>query len=63
MTWLSYKLTEADLISPFVYLIEILALGAMRGHLEGWTLPRIDTCLVRIICNWNDCVKSHYQVY
>jgi hypothetical protein len=34
MTWLSYQLTETDLISPFVYLIEISALGAMRGRMD-----------------------------
>jgi hypothetical protein len=34
MTWLSYQLTETDLISAFVYLIEILALGSMRGGMD-----------------------------
>jgi hypothetical protein len=32
MTWLGYQLAETNLISPFVYLIEILlALGPMFG--------------------------------
>lgn len=34
MTWLSYQLTETDLISPFVYLIETLALNPMLGGMN-----------------------------
>lgn len=34
MTWLGYQLTETDLISPFVNLIEILASGPMLGGMD-----------------------------
>ena len=34
MTWLGYQLAETDLISPFVYLIEKLALDPMLGGMD-----------------------------
>lgn len=34
MTWLGYQFAETNLISPFVYLTEILALGPMLGGMD-----------------------------
>lgn len=60
MTWLGYQLAETNLISPFVYLTEILALGPMLGGMD-LTRNRHMFDLDQMQLE-RYCIKFHFQL-